>query len=185
MSVPIRALTYAYDTEFIEDGKTIDLISIGIACEDGREYYAVNKNMPLSRIRKHEWLMSNVVPQLPQPQGDRKFYTPKRWLYDYSSSLAKPRNQIAAEVRDFLLPGNSSPRIWADFCSYDHVVLAQLFGRMTDLPDIIPRWTRELRQALEAAGWPDVPVQRSGSHNALEDARHVLRTLRHIGVVDR
>lgn len=31
---------YFYDTEFIEDGKTIDLISIGVVCEDGREFYA-------------------------------------------------------------------------------------------------------------------------------------------------
>ena len=30
-----------YDTEFLEDGKTIDLISIGMVAEDGREYYAV------------------------------------------------------------------------------------------------------------------------------------------------
>jgi hypothetical protein len=26
---------YFYDTEFLEDGKTIELISIGIVCEDG------------------------------------------------------------------------------------------------------------------------------------------------------
>ncbi len=26
---------YAYDTEFLEDGRTIALISIGIVCEDG------------------------------------------------------------------------------------------------------------------------------------------------------
>ncbi len=32
-------MRYWYDTEFIEDGKTIDLISIGIVAEDGRELY--------------------------------------------------------------------------------------------------------------------------------------------------
>lgn len=30
---------YCYDTEFLEDGRTIDLISIGIVCEDGRSPY--------------------------------------------------------------------------------------------------------------------------------------------------
>jgi hypothetical protein len=30
-------MRYWLDTEFIEDGKTIDLISIGIVAEDGRE----------------------------------------------------------------------------------------------------------------------------------------------------
>ena len=33
---------YFLDTEFIEDGKTIDLISLGIVCEDGRELYLQN-----------------------------------------------------------------------------------------------------------------------------------------------
>lgn len=33
-------MKYFLDTEFHEDGKTIDLISIGIVAEDGREYYA-------------------------------------------------------------------------------------------------------------------------------------------------
>ena len=33
---------YFYDTEFIDDGRTIELISIGVAAEDGREYYAVS-----------------------------------------------------------------------------------------------------------------------------------------------
>ena len=37
-------MRYFYDTEFLEDGETIDLISIGIVAEDGREYYAVNLN---------------------------------------------------------------------------------------------------------------------------------------------
>lgn len=33
---------YAYDTEFLDDVRTIDLISISIVYEDGREYYAVH-----------------------------------------------------------------------------------------------------------------------------------------------
>lgn len=31
-------MRYFYDTEFIEDGHTIELISIGVVAEDGREY---------------------------------------------------------------------------------------------------------------------------------------------------
>ena len=55
-------MRYFYDTEFLEDGRTIDLISIGIVAEDGRELYLVNANAPWSRIRRHDWLMDNVVP---------------------------------------------------------------------------------------------------------------------------
>jgi hypothetical protein len=35
-------MLYWLDTEFIEDGVTIDLISIGIVAEDGRELYLLN-----------------------------------------------------------------------------------------------------------------------------------------------
>lgn len=42
---------YCYDTEFLEDGSTIELISIGIVCEDGREYYAVNSDMDEKRAQ--------------------------------------------------------------------------------------------------------------------------------------
>jgi uncharacterized protein YjfI (DUF2170 family) len=33
---------YFYDTEFIDNGRIIDLISIGVVAEDGREYYAIS-----------------------------------------------------------------------------------------------------------------------------------------------
>ncbi len=49
-----------YDCEFLEDGKTIDLISIGLIAEAGDEYYAVNSDMPIERIESHGWLMKKV-----------------------------------------------------------------------------------------------------------------------------
>ena len=36
------SLRYFYDCEFIEDGSTIELVSIGFVDEDGREFYAVS-----------------------------------------------------------------------------------------------------------------------------------------------
>lgn len=56
-------MRYYLDTEFIEDGKTIDLISIGIVCEDGREYYALNKDCDLTKA--NDWVKENVISQLP------------------------------------------------------------------------------------------------------------------------
>ena len=35
-------MRYFYDCEFIEDGTTIDLVSIGIVAQDGRELYLVS-----------------------------------------------------------------------------------------------------------------------------------------------
>lgn len=173
---------YAYDTEFLEDGQTIELISIGIVCEDGREYYAVNAGMPVKRIRKHEWLMSNVVPSLPKPYGDARNHMPKNWLYDYSNPAVKVRSLIAVEVRDFLL-AEGEPELWADWGAYDHVVLAQLWGPMIKLPQGIPMFTHDIEQAIEQHPGFEKPIQADGQHNALEDARHNMRVLKALGVV--
>jgi len=50
------------DTEFIEDGKTIDLLSIGIVREDGQEYYAVSLDADWSKAG--DWVKENVLPHL-------------------------------------------------------------------------------------------------------------------------
>lgn len=147
-------MKYFYDTEFIEDGTTIDLISIGIVAEDGREYHAVNASADWARIRKHEWLMANVFPQLPF-SGD--------W---------KPKEQIRDEVAEFILAG-SPPELWAWFASYDHVALAQLFGTMMDLPEGVPMYTNDLRSLIDWVGITALPQQKAGAHDALEDARHL------------
>lgn len=65
-------MRFWYDTEFLEDGKTIELISIGFVAEDGREYYAVNEEAPWKRIAKNDWLVRNVVSSLPRIHGDRR-----------------------------------------------------------------------------------------------------------------
>ncbi|MGH8862698.1 MAG: polyadenylate-specific 3'-exoribonuclease AS, partial [Jatrophihabitantaceae bacterium] len=35
-------MRFFYDCEFIEDGRTIELVSIGVVDESGREFYAVS-----------------------------------------------------------------------------------------------------------------------------------------------
>jgi hypothetical protein len=164
---------FFYDTEFLDDGKTIELISIGIVCEDdGREYYAVNRDAPWKRIKKNDWLMANVVPTLPQPSGDWNNHMPKSWPIDFHSPLVKETARIATEVRDFIAPQRGANiELWADYCAYDHVALCQLFGTMMDLPDGMPMWTHDLEQLWETAGRPERPTQGDEAHNALADAR--------------
>lgn len=169
-------MRYFYDCEFLEDGKTIELISIGIVAEDGRELYLINRDAPWKRIKKHEWLMANVVPKLPQPHGDWRNHAPKRWAIDMHSPLVKSHRAISMAVAEFLLDHEIWPRqveLWADYGAYDHVALCQLFGPMMALPDGIPMYTNDLQQALRSAGNPPMPEQAAGLHNALDDARHV------------
>jgi len=164
-----------YDTEFLEDGRTIDLISIGMVAEDGREYYAVSqdatKRRLRRRIRKHDWLMANVVPHLPKAHGDYNLYMPRRWLFNYTDPCVKPRHVIAREVRDFIFAA-PDPQLWAWYGAYDHVVLCQLWGKMIDLPKGVPMWTNDLKQECDRLGNPRIPEQAAGEHNALADARH-------------
>lgn len=147
-------MKYFYDTEFLDDGVTIDFISIGIVREDGATYYAVNEDADWARIHEHEWLMANVVNQLPPPF---------EW---------RPKSVIAADVRDFLL-SDGTPELWAWFAAYDHVVLSQLFGRMLDLPTGMPMFTNDLRSLIDWVGVKVLPQQTGGNHDALEDAKHL------------
>ena len=160
-----------YDTEFLEDGKTIDLISIGMVRDDGAEYYAVvNDDQLISRAYEHEWLRKNVLPSLPvRLAGIGAWWDWNKAHPDFG--CVKSRDLIAAEVREFIL-AVPEPELWADYCAYDHVALCQLYGRMIDLPDGIPYFTHELRHALSPVTDPP-PMPGAREHNALDDAREV------------
>jgi 3' exoribonuclease, RNase T-like len=53
---------YWIDTEFIERPYTIDLISVGLVAEDGREFYAESSEVDWSKA--NQWTLENVRPQL-------------------------------------------------------------------------------------------------------------------------
>ena len=60
-------MRFFYDSEFIEDGTTIELISIGVVGEDGREFYAVSTEFDSSTAGP--WVRRNVLPKLPNPSS--------------------------------------------------------------------------------------------------------------------
>jgi len=165
-----------YDTEFLEDGRTVDLISIGMVRSTGTgyyHYYAVVKDDELiSRAYDHPWLREHVIPSLPVKLAG----IGALWEWDEGHAHfrdVKPRADIADEVRDFILRYPDT-ELWADYCAYDHVALCQLFGRMGDLPEGLPMWTHEFRQEVERAGNPPLPnLPDTTEHNAVDDAREV------------
>jgi 3' exoribonuclease, RNase T-like len=53
---------YWMDTEFIARPYSIDLISIGLVAEDGREFYAESSEVDWSTANR--WTLENVRPQL-------------------------------------------------------------------------------------------------------------------------
>src|SRR5262245_65606104 len=56
---------YFYDTEFIEDGRVIDLVSIGVVDENGREFYAISTEFDDRNALP--WVRRNVLDRLPSP----------------------------------------------------------------------------------------------------------------------
>ena len=58
-------MRFFYDCEFIEDGRTIDLLSLGMVTETGEELYLVSTECDTSRA--NPWVQRNVLPKLPNP----------------------------------------------------------------------------------------------------------------------
>ena len=150
-------MRYFVDTEFVEDGHTIDLISIGIVAADGREYYAESSEANLNKAS--EWVRANVFPSM-------------AWTDQ------KTRAVIAREIVEFVDANIfNKPEFWAYYADYDWVVLCQLFGRMIDLPVGWPMFCRDFKQWL--GDHPDengdeeqlIKLDPSQEHNALADAR--------------
>jgi hypothetical protein len=157
-------MKYFYDCEFIEDGKTIDLISIGIVAEDGRELYLQNAEAKLSKAS--DWVVDNVFPSLRGLTGTREH--PVLRLSEWDT-----RHQIAEKLRGFI-PATTLPEFWGYYSAYDHVALCQLFGTMMDLPRGWPMYTRDLRQWADSHGITedlDTTIPAEGEHHALADAR--------------
>ena len=146
------------DTEFHEDGRIIDLISIALGNEAGGSYYAVSYEFDAEKCS--DWVKENVLPKLP----------PRGWPH------WKSRAQIADEIRTMLLPpSGDKPEVWAYFADYDWVVLCQLYGRMIDLPKGFPFWCRDLKQLMADRGFEKrhLPEQSGNEHDALADAHWV------------
>lgn len=162
-----RVLRYWFDAEFIEDGRTIDLLSIGVVCEDGREFYAEASDTDPSRAS--EWVQENVLPHLWHRQEDKQ--AANLWSRDGGYGRFTTRQNIAIDLRRFVAEGVGKPQFWAYYGDYDWVVLCQLYGRMIDLPDGWPMFAMDVKQLAVELGDPKLPEQSSTEHHALADAR--------------
>lgn len=144
-------MKYFLDTEFNETGgekrPTIDLISIGIVSETGRDYYAESSEFDAKAC--NPWVQENVLPKL---RGE-----------------GKPRQIIMQEIIQFI--GDDKPEFWAYYADYDWVVFCWLFGPMVGLPENFPKLCMDLQQWWIQLGRPDVkPPDPPGEHDALIDA---------------
>ena len=141
------------DTEFMEDGKTIDLISIGLCDQNGNKvFYVENSEVDLSKA--NDFVKANVIPHL--------------------IGEAMTRKEIAEATLKWVNAGSGKPEFWGYYADYDWVVLCQLFGTMMDLPKGWPMYCQDLKQFAKSLGNPDLKQvgrdPNSPEHNALSDA---------------
>lgn len=182
--VKCDSMKYFLDTEFIEGfhkplfGKRrhfIDLISIGIVAEDGREYYAISNEVDVDLIwnMEDDFVLNNVVkPMFNQYIKDdwgRYKYLPGycgldgnftlRNIKRFFKNKGKSNKQIATDIRYFIFdkqiqfvnkkPVFNNPEFYAYYADYDWVLFCSLFGRMIDLPLGFPMYCRDLKQMLD------------------------------------
>lgn len=180
-------MRYWLDEEFIDDASIIDLISIGIVAEDGRELYLQSSEFKAKKASP--WVWENVLshleicPHVPA-YGPIEDHLPKELrahkrgqCIDQQRGLLhncpwRSRDAIRREILSFMDVGAyGKPEIWTYYGCYDHVVFCQLFGTMMDLPKGFPMYTRDIKMWCNLLGDPRLPEQGKGEHNALADAK--------------
>lgn len=142
---------FTFDTEFIEDGVTIDLISIGILnITTGKELYLISSEYDESKA--DEWVKKNVLDKIGK---DEKRHTKK---------------EIKEEIIKFC---GDKPEFWAYYASYDWIVFCQIFGKMLDLPKTYPKICLDIKQEIIRQGLTkeQLPPDPKNEHNALDDAK--------------
>lgn len=135
-----------FDTEFYEDGDTIELISIGMVREDGKTYYAETWDAK-ELAEETLWLEENVLPNL-------------------TGNVVR-QTRLRLDIVEF---AGENPEFWAYYGAYDWVVLCQLYGTMMNLPYNWPMFCMDVKQLAVMKGDPELPKQKSAEHNALADA---------------
>jgi len=179
-------MKYFIDQEFISGfhkplfGKRrhfIDLISIGIVCEDGREYYAVSNEFNYKDA--DSWVKENIIDKLETELFQQQNTFAKTHfnfgLKTLLKQFGKTNKQIATEIYQFVCPYEKAseyagvgsldsgaeaylemnqPEFYGYYADYDWVLFCSLFGRMIDLPKGFPMYCKDLKQMLdEKAEW--------------------------------
>lgn len=142
-------MQFFIDFEFIEDGKTIEPISVGIASQDGRDLYVEFAETDLTRA--DDWVKANVAPFL--IGGPERMAT----------------SDIARMIVDFV---GDEPEFWGYYADYDWVALCRLYGRMIDLPPTWPMFCLDVKQEAHRVGvdLSEAIPPPAIEHHALADA---------------
>ena len=159
-------MKYFIDLEFNEIQDKIDLISIGIKCDDGRKFYA---EVPINIISKdfNKWVKDNVLPHL-------EYYNTRTKIPHYNNDpndmeIYADREFIKTKLLEFIKKDDKNIQFWGYYADYDWVLFAWIFGQMIDLPEYFPMYCNDIKQLAEELGNPKIKDPEN-EHNALADA---------------
>jgi hypothetical protein len=160
-------------TTFIQGASELDLVSLGIRAEDGREFYRQNQECCFKEA--DAWVTENILSNLTHLDW---FYDRGARAYKLAYSAVSPRarfpwatrREILQDLQRFIGDG---PEFWSYRGSYDWVLLCLLFGSYASFPLRWPRYCFHLEQRRQEMGAPSLPEQPDGGarHHALDRAR--------------
>jgi len=164
-------MKYFIDTEFIEYPSTIELISIGIKCEDGRTLYAESTCFDERKVS--DWVMDNVISKLcwySSIESRKGFNNCGTHMVNTLYATTEVFGTLTL-IRDAVLEfvGENKPEFWGYYSDYDWVVFCWLFGTMEELPKGWPMYCRDLKQLADDVKKPKF-AEPDNEHNALSDA---------------
>ncbi len=176
-------MRYFLDFEFVESEWATIPISVGVACHDGRMYYAQYVKTGFTTLAG-DWVARNVYPHLKHFDLARqeRSCVAKKAPAPSELQLAtcyepgcpwRYVSDVKKELAAFCDPEKyGEPEFWAWYADYDWTLLCKTFGSMLSLPDGWPMYCLDLKQWAVALGNPPLPEQQTPEHHALNDALH-------------
>jgi len=156
---------------------SIELISIGMVDDAGKEYYAVNKNF--RRGQCNQWVKENVLTKLPERMiwDEDNWYDRHYMITEDDSTILTPNpvykslKTIKQDIINFVAPPMMVYDLCADsidfqnclqffleanpiqfkayYADYDWVLFCSIFGTMIDLPRGFPKYCYDLKQRFD------------------------------------
>ncbi|MGS2592126.1 hypothetical protein [Streptomyces hebeiensis] len=172
-------------TKTSKGGRTA-LVSVGIAADDGRCFYAVNRELDFHQASASlPWEAIEALPVAKDPLR-----------LDWDDSEVMTMEKIK-ELFEAFIARTDNPQFWSAYGNGDLRDLRDVFGYYTDClyPPGFPRWISSAREQLarviDAIGYRDPDLfhqlratgeagygaQQSRRHHAFANAHHTLREL--------
>lgn len=149
-------MRFYLDTEFDETPDRVELISLALRAEDGRELYLISNDFNVNSC--NPWVQRNVIP----------------YLHIFQPDHVGPKNSFAEQIELFLCH-EDRPEFWGYYSAYDWFLFCRLWGGMLHMPGRFGKACSDLKQLantlIPGISYKDACPPESTRHNSVADAR--------------